>query len=116
LDYVDWQNHVLGFGRFGIGFSVGLCRDFKLGAWFVFRLGGYAFGMYLMRESAGDGLPDFMRFLSWTELPWYWVGTEHFAWAMILVLSVPALVAFIFGFFAFAPKSRVCISQLLPKP
>jgi hypothetical protein len=46
-----------------------------------------------MRESAGDGLPDFMRFLSWTELPWYWVGTEHFGWAMILVLSVPAIVA-----------------------
>ncbi|MDU6056482.1 MAG: urea ABC transporter permease subunit UrtC, partial [Acinetobacter junii] len=73
----------------------------SLGHGLYFALGGYAFGMYLMRESAGDGLPDFMRFLSWTELPWYWVGTEHFAWAMILVLSVPALVAFIFGFFAF---------------
>ena len=78
----------------------------SLGHGLYFALGGYAFGMYLMRESAGDGLPDFMRFLSWTELPWYWVGTEHFAWAMILVLSVPALVAFIFGFFAFRSKIK----------
>ncbi|WP_234856626.1 urea ABC transporter permease subunit UrtC [Acinetobacter junii] len=78
----------------------------SLGHGLYFALGGYAFGMYLMRESAGDGLPDFMRFLSWTELPWYWVGTEHFAWAMILVLFVPALVAFIFGFFAFRSKIK----------
>ena len=75
----------------------------------------YAFGMYLMRNPPGDETPDFMRFLSWTELPWYWVGTEHFAWAMILVLSVPALVAFFFGFFCFPLKIKVCISQLLPQ-
>jgi urea transport system permease protein len=47
-----------------------------------------------------------MRFLSWTELPWYWVGTEHFLWALALVVLVPALVAFIFGFFAFRSKIK----------
>ena len=64
----------------------------SLGHGLYFALGGYAFGMYLMRQSAGDGLPDFMRFLSWTELPWFWVGTNHFWWAMILVVLVPGLI------------------------
>ncbi len=50
----------------------------SLGHGLYFALGGYAFGMYLMRQTAGDRLPDFMRFLSWTELPWYWVGTQSF--------------------------------------
>ncbi|KAF7276640.1 hypothetical protein GWI33_010002, partial [Rhynchophorus ferrugineus] len=62
----------------------------SLGHGLYFALGGYAFGMYLMRQSAGDGLPDFMRFLSWTEMPWYWAG----------------IVAFIFGFFAFRSKIK----------
>ncbi|WP_130803773.1 urea ABC transporter permease subunit UrtC [Acinetobacter ihumii] len=78
----------------------------SLGHGLYFALGGYAFGMYLMRQSAGDGLPDFMRFLSWTELPWYWVGTQYFAWSMILVLLIPGLIAFIFGFFAFRSKIK----------
>lgn len=50
----------------------------SLGHGLYFALGGYAFGMYLTRETAGNGLPDFMRFLSWTEMPWYWAGTQHF--------------------------------------
>ncbi|MFU8925366.1 urea ABC transporter permease subunit UrtC [Acinetobacter puyangensis] len=78
----------------------------SLGHGLYFALGGYAFGMYLMRQSAGDGLPDFMRFLSWTEMPWYWAGTQHFWWAIILVVLVPGLVAFIFGFFAFRSKIK----------
>ncbi|MDR2059927.1 MAG: urea ABC transporter permease subunit UrtC [Acinetobacter sp.] len=78
----------------------------SLGHGLYFALGGYAFGMYLMRQSAGDGLPDFMRFLSWTELPWYWVGTEHIAWALALVVLVPGLIAFMFGFFAFRSKIK----------
>ena len=85
----------------------------SLGHGLYFALGGYAFGMYLMRQSAGDGLPDFMRFLSWTELPWFWVGTNHFWWAMILVVLVPGLIAFIFGFFAFRSKSKAFTSRLL---
>ncbi|TCM67249.1 amino acid/amide ABC transporter membrane protein 2 (HAAT family) [Acinetobacter calcoaceticus] len=78
----------------------------SLGHGLYFALGAYAFGMYLMREASGDQLPDFMRFLSWTELPWYWVGTEHFLWAMALVVLVPGVIAFIFGFFAFRSKIK----------
>ena len=78
----------------------------SLGHGLYFALGGYAFGMYLMRESAGNDLPDFMRFLSWNELPWYWVGTEYIAWALALVVLVPGLVAFIFGYFAFRSKIK----------
>ncbi|MDE1165805.1 MAG: urea ABC transporter permease subunit UrtC [Pseudomonas sp.] len=77
----------------------------SLGHGLFFALGGYAMGMYLMRESAGDGLPAFMTFLSWTELPWYWAGTQHFLWAMCLVVLAPGLLALVFGFFAF--RSRI---------
>jgi urea transport system permease protein len=61
----------------------------SLGHGIFFALGGYAMGMYLMRQAAGDGLPAFMSFLSWSELPWFWWGTQHFAWAMLLVVLVP---------------------------
>ncbi|MBX9753178.1 MAG: urea ABC transporter permease subunit UrtC, partial [Pseudomonadaceae bacterium] len=77
----------------------------SLGHGLFFALGGYAMGMYLMRESAGDQLPAFMTFLSWTELPWYWSGTQHFLWAMCLVVLAPGLLALVFGFFAF--RSRI---------
>jgi len=82
----------------------------SLGHGLFFALGGYAFGMYLMRQIGRDGsyqsdLPDFMVFLDWKELPWYWVGSDSFLWALFLVLVVPGLVAFIFGFFAF--RSRI---------
>ena len=78
----------------------------SLGHGLFFALGGYAFGMYLMREIGREGqyqseLPDFMVFLDWKELPWYWVGTEHFLWALFLVVAVPGIVAFVFGWFAF---------------
>jgi len=77
----------------------------SLGHALFFALGGYAMGMYLMREAAGDGLPAFMTFLSWTDLPWYWAGTQHFAWALCLVVLAPGLLALVFGFFAF--RSRI---------
>ena len=77
----------------------------SLGHSLFFALGGYAMGMYLMREAAGDGLPAFMTFLSWNELPWYWAGTQHFLWALCLVVLAPGLLAFVFGFFAF--RSRI---------
>lgn len=51
----------------------------SLGHGIFFALGGYAMGMYLMRQAAGDGLPAFMSFLSWSELPWFWWGTQHYA-------------------------------------
>jgi urea transport system permease protein len=82
----------------------------SLGYGLFFALGGYAFGMYLMRQIGRDGsyqsdLPDFMVFLDWKELPWYWTGSDSFLWACFLVLAVPALIAFVFGFFAF--RSRI---------
>jgi len=77
----------------------------SLGHGLFFALGGYAMGMYLMRQAAGDGLPGFMTFLSWSELPWYWAGTQHFAWALCLVVLAPGLLALVFGWFAF--RSRI---------
>ncbi len=82
----------------------------SLGHGLFFALGGYAFGMYLMREIGTDGsyhatLPDFMVFLDWKALPWYWFGTDSLIWSLLLVLAVPALVAYVFGYFAF--RSRI---------
>ena len=59
--------------------GLGLCRYALAGARHILRPGGYAMGMYLMRRAAGDGLPAFMSFLSWSELPRFWWGTQHFA-------------------------------------
>ncbi len=78
----------------------------SLGHGIFFALGGYAMGMYLMRQASGDGLPAFMSFLSWSELPWFWWGTQHFAWAMLLVVLVPGLLALVFGYFAFRSKIK----------
>jgi len=78
----------------------------SLGHGLFFALGGYAMGMYLMRQASGNNLPDFMSFLSWTELPWFWVGTQHFAWALCLIVLVPGALAFIFGYFAFRSKIK----------
>ena len=83
----------------------------SLGHAAFFGLGGYVMGMYLMRQIGARGvygnpeLPDFMVFLNWHELPWYWYGVNHFWFAAIMILLVPGALAFIFGFFAF--RSRV---------
>lgn len=77
----------------------------SLGHGLFFALGGYAMGMYLMRQAAGDGLPAFMSFLSWNELPWFWYGTQSFLWVLCLIVLVPGLLALVFGFFAF--RSRI---------
>lgn len=78
----------------------------SLGHGLFFALGGYAMGMYLMRQAAGDGLPAFMSFLSWNELPWFWAGTQHFAWALCLIVLVPGMLALVFGWFAFRSKIK----------
>jgi urea transport system permease protein len=76
-----------------------------------FALGGYAMGMYLMREIGARGvyanpiLPDFMVFLGWNRLPWYWHGFSHFWFAFVMVMLVPGVLAAVFGWFAF--RSRV---------
>ena len=82
----------------------------SLGHGLYFALGGYAMGMYLMRQIGHDGnyrsdLPDFMVFLDWKTMPWTWAGSASFAFQAILVVAVPALVAGVFGWFAF--RSRI---------
>ena len=82
----------------------------SLGHGLFFALGGYGMGMYLMRQIGRDGnyksdLPDFMVFLDWKELPWHWALSDSFIAQMLLVLLVPGLLAFVFGFFAF--RSRI---------
>ena len=89
----------------------GYCGILSLGHGAFFALGGYAMGMYLMRQIGDRGvygnpeLPDFMVFLNWQELPWYWYGFDSFAFAMVIVALVPGLLAFLFGCLAF--RSRV---------
>ncbi len=83
----------------------------SLGHGLFFALGGYAMGMYLMRAIGTDGvygstLPDFMVFLDWKQLPWYWHGSDHFWWACALVILAPGLLALVFGFFAFRSRIR----------
>jgi urea transport system permease protein len=82
----------------------------SLGHAVFFSLGGYAMGMYLMRSIGKEGvyrseLPDFMVFLDWKELPWYWHGFDNFSFAMAMVVLAPGLLALLFGFFAF--RSRI---------
>lgn len=83
----------------------------SLGHGAFFALGGYAMGMYLMRQIGDRGvygnpdLPDFMVFLNWTELPWFWQGFDMFWFAMIMVALAPGILAFVFGWLAF--RSRV---------
>ena len=82
----------------------------SLGHGLFFALGGYAFGMYLMRQIGADGqyrmnMPDFMVFLDWKTFPWQWWNTDSFLWSAFLVVAVPGVVAFVFGYFAF--RSRV---------
>jgi urea transport system permease protein len=82
----------------------------SLGHGLFFALGGYAMGMYLMRSIGHEGvyqsdLPDFMVFLDWKAYPWYWSFTDHFWFAALLVILVPGLLAFVFGYFAF--RSRI---------
>ena len=82
----------------------------SLGHGLFFALGGYVMGMYLMRQIGTDGnyksnLPDFMVFLDWKELPWHWTFSDSFLATLILIVAVPGLVAFVFGYFAF--RSRI---------
>jgi urea transport system permease protein len=89
----------------------GFAGILTLGHAAFFALGGYAMGMYLMREIGTRGvygnpnLPDFMVFLSWNHLPWYWYGFSHLPFALLMALVVPGALAFCFGWLAF--RSRV---------
>lgn len=89
----------------------GFAGVLSLGHGAFFALGGYAMGMYLMRQIGERGvyghpeLPDFMVFLNWQELPWYWYGFDQFWFAALMVMLVPGALAFVFGWLAF--RSRI---------
>jgi urea transport system permease protein len=89
----------------------GYCGILSLGHGAFFALGGYAMGMYLMRQIGARGvyanpiLPDFMVFLNLPELPYHWYGFQHFSYALLMVVLAPGVLAFVFGWFAF--RSRV---------
>jgi len=89
----------------------GYCGILSLGHGAFFALGGYAMGMYLMRQIGDRGvygnseLPDFMVFLNWQELPWYWFGFDSFWFTLLMIMAVPGLLALVFGWLAF--RSRV---------
>ncbi|HEX9397097.1 MAG TPA: urea ABC transporter permease subunit UrtC [Burkholderiales bacterium] len=89
----------------------GYCGILSLGHGLFFALGGYAMGMYLMRQIGREGqyqseMPDFMVFLDWKEFPWQWWNTDQFWWAALLVIVVPGLLALVFGYFAFRSRVR----------
>ena len=82
----------------------------SLGHGLFFALGGYAMGMYLMRQIGSDGqyrlpMPDFMVFLNWKVFPWHWVFSDSLAFQLAMVVLVPGTLAFVFGYFAF--RSRI---------
>lgn len=89
----------------------GYCGILSLGHGAFFALGGYAMGMYLMRQIGDRGvygnpdLPDFMVFLNWSEMPWYWTGSDSVIWMVAMVFIGPGLLAYVFGNLAF--RSRV---------
>ncbi|MCX7087021.1 MAG: urea ABC transporter permease subunit UrtC [Methylococcales bacterium] len=103
----------LTFALLGLSLDLvwGYCGILALGQGAFFALGGYAIGLYLMRQIGNRGvygnplLPDFMVFLNWSELPWYWFGFNQFWFAVLMVVVVPGLLALVFGWLAF--RSRV---------
>jgi len=113
-------NHLIPlFGKFLCYALVALAMDLiwgyagilSLGHGLFFALGGYAMGMYLMRSIRGEGvyrseLPDFMVFLDWKTLPWYWQGFSNFHFALAMALIVPGVLAFLFGYLAFRSRIR----------
>ena len=99
-----------GLVALAMGMAWGYGGILSLGHGLFFALGGYAFGMYLMRMIGGLGqygsvLPDFMVFLDWKDYPWWWAGTDNLGFALLLVVAAPGLLAFVFGWFAF--RSRI---------
>ena len=89
----------------------GIAGILSLGQGVFFALGGYAIGMYLMLSMAGAGvyrsrLPDFMVFLDWKELPWFWRPFDNFGFAVFAALAIPGLLAFVIGYFAFRSRIR----------
>jgi urea transport system permease protein len=117
LHFPDYLVPLLGkFLCFGIAALAmdlvwGYAGILSLGHALFFAMGGYGMGMYLMRAIQGEGvyrssLPDFMVFLDWKELPWYWHGFDKFPFAIIMALAVPGLLALVFGYLTFRSRIR----------
>jgi len=99
-----------GIAALGMDMVWGYAGILSLGHALFFAMGGYGMGMYLMRSIAGEGvyrsdLPDFMVFLDWKKLPWYWEGFQHFGFAVAMLLIVPGVIALVFGWLTF--RSRI---------
>ena len=114
-DYtVTLAGKILCYGTVALAMDLvwGYTGILSLGHGLFFALGGYAMGMYLMRAIGTDGvygdpvLPDFMVFLDWKQLPWYWTGSDSFLYQALLVVVAPGLLAFVFGWFAFRSRIR----------
>ena len=110
------QDHVLRTLRAGDGPDLGLHRHPRSATACFRARAATRWGMYLMRQIGRDGvyksdLPDFMVFLDWKALPWHWTGSEYFVVQMLLVILVPGLLAFVFGFFAFRSRIKGVISR-----
>ena len=110
--YVSLMGKILCYAICALAMDLiwGYAGILSLGHGLFFALGGYAMGMYLMRQIGRDGqyksdMPDFMVFLNWKEFPWAWALSDSFAAQLLLVLLVPGLLAFVFGYFAF--RSRI---------
>ena len=109
--HADWQVSLLRAVSAGGGFNLGFLRYSQPRSRGLLFFGGYAMGMYLMREIGPRGvygdpvLPDFMVFLNWKTLPWFWYGFNHFSFALIMIALVPGSLALAFGWLAF--RSRV---------
>jgi urea transport system permease protein len=110
---IPWLGKLLCYALVAVAMDMvwGYTGVLSLGHAAFFALGGYAMGMYLMRSIGSDGvyrsvLPDFMVFLDWKELPWYWHGFEHFPFAVAMAAIVPGMLALAFGFFAFRSRIR----------
>jgi len=101
----------------GVNLLWGYTGLLSLGQCLFFSLGGYCLGMYLMMNISRLGqyheaIPDFMVFLEFPArfpatggLPPHWIPFKHLWFAVLMVLVVPAVVAYVFGFLAF--RSRV---------
>jgi urea transport system permease protein len=92
--------------RLGHGFDLGFYGHLVLGSWLVFLLGRLCDGdVIAMRQIGTDGnykseLPDFMVFLNWKTLPWHWYFSGSFTATLLMIVLVPGLIAFVFGYFA----------------
>lgn len=77
----------------------------SLGQALFFTLGGYMMGMHLMRMIGGEGVPTFLSMVGRTEWPSFFLPFSSFPFALLMIILVPGLLAYVFGYLAF--RSRI---------